>query len=116
MHGNFPAILTDEIVGVEATKLYNDANGLLDKIIAEKWLTAKGTIGFWEAGSEGDTVIIRHKASGISGKEEDIRLEFLRQQIEKAPGQPNISLADFIAPLSSPNACLLYTSPSPRDS
>jgi 5-methyltetrahydrofolate--homocysteine methyltransferase len=49
MHGNFPAILTDEIVGVEATKLYNDANALLDKIIAEKWLTAKGTIGFWEA-------------------------------------------------------------------
>ena len=94
MHGNFPAILTDEIVGVEATKLYNDANGLLDKIIAEKWLTAKGTIGFWEAGSEGDTVV-------ISDKQEEIHLEFLRQQIEKAPGQPNISLADFIAPITN---------------
>ncbi len=100
MHGNFPAILTDEIVGVEATKLYNDANGLLDKIIAEKWLTAKGTIGFWEAGSEGDSVIISRKSKVESQEQEEIRLEFLRQQIEKAPGQPNISLADFIAPVT----------------
>jgi len=53
MHGNFPEILTDKVVGVEATKLYNDANALLDKIIAEKWLTAKGSIGFWEASSSG---------------------------------------------------------------
>ena len=93
MHGNFPAILTDEIVGKEATKLYNDANKLLDKIIAEKWLTAKGTIGFWEAASDGDTVI-------VSGNEEITNLEFLRQQIQKAPGQPNISLADFIRPIT----------------
>ena len=93
MHGNFPAILTDEIVGKEATKLYNDANKLLDKIIAEKWLTAKGTIGFWEAASDGDTVI-------VSGNEKITNLEFLRQQIQKAPGQPNISLADFIRPIN----------------
>ena len=91
MHGNFPAILTDEIVGKEATKLYNDANKLLDKIIAEKWLTARGTIGFWEAASDGDTVV-------VSGNEQITNLEFLRQQIQKASGQPNISLADFIRP------------------
>ncbi len=94
MHGNFPAILTDEIVGVEATKLYNDANALLDKIIAEKWLTAKGTIGFWEANSNDDTVTVHSPQSTVN-------LEFLRQQIKKAADQPNLSLADFIAPAST---------------
>ena len=49
MHGKFPQILTDEIIGKEATKLYNDAKELLEKIIEEKWLTAKGVIGFWQA-------------------------------------------------------------------
>ena len=93
MHGNFPAILTDEIVGKEATKLFNDANSLLDNIISEKWLTAKGTIGFWEAGSDGDDLEI------IDGNKK-IRLSFLRQQIKKAPDQPNLSLADFIMPAS----------------
>ncbi len=100
MHGNFPAILTDEVVGVEATKLYNDANALLDKMIAKKWLTAKGVIGFWEAESKDDTVMVKKSESlkvSESGIEGDIiNLEFLRQQIQKAPGQPNISLADFI--------------------
>jgi 5-methyltetrahydrofolate--homocysteine methyltransferase len=94
MHGNFPAILTDEIVGKEATKLYNDANLLIDKIINEKWLTAKGTIGFWEAASMEDDIEV------INGNE-IIRLCSLRQQIKKAPDQPNLSLADFIAPKSS---------------
>lgn len=94
MHGNFPEILTDTVVGKEATKLYNDANALLDKIIAEKWLTAKGTIGFWEAASQDDDVTVVDQ-----GKE--TTLSFLRQQIKKAPGQPNLSLADFIAPASS---------------
>jgi 5-methyltetrahydrofolate--homocysteine methyltransferase len=94
MHGNFPAILTDEIVGVEATKLYNDANALLDKIVAEKWLTAKGTIGFWEAASNDDEVEVK-------SEKENVKLQFLRQQIKKAADQPNLSLADFIAPASS---------------
>ncbi|MBW0179113.1 methionine synthase [Sediminibacterium sp.] len=91
MHGNFPEILSDTIVGKEATKLYNDANALLDKIITEKWLTAKGTIGFWEAASKDDDVTVSHEGSTTT-------LSFLRQQIKKAPGQPNLSLADFIAP------------------
>ncbi len=94
MHGNFPAILTDEIVGKEATKLYNDANALLDRIIAEKWLTAKGTIGFWEAASEDDELEVKTEKGTV-------RLSHLRQQIKKAPGQPNLSLADFIAPKAS---------------
>jgi len=89
MHGNFPEILTDTIVGKEAAKLYNDANALLDKIIKEKWLTAKGTIGFWEAESNNDEVEL---------KNENVTLNFLRQQIQKGKDQPNISLADFIKP------------------
>ncbi len=94
MHGNFPEILTDSVVGKEATKLYNDANALIDKIIAEKWLTAKGTIGFWEASSEDDNVEV-NTTNGI------VTLSFLRQQIKKAADQPNLSLADFIAPKAS---------------
>ncbi|MBS1638980.1 MAG: methionine synthase [Bacteroidetes bacterium] len=93
MHGNFPAILTDEVVGKEATKLFNDVNILLDKVIAEKWLTAKGTIGFWEAASNDDTVI-------LNVEDKKVQLEFLRQQIKKAADQPNLSLADFIKPAS----------------
>ncbi len=89
MHGNFPEILTDNIVGKEAIKLFNDANALLDKIISEKWLTAKGAIGFFEASSNDDEVEL---------KNEKVKLNFLRQQIQKGKDQPNISLADFIAP------------------
>ena len=93
MHGNFPAILTDNVIGTEATKLYNDANAMLDKIIAEKWLQAKGSIGFWEASSQEDDITV--KAT------ESVELNFLRQQIQKAADQPNLSLADFIAPASA---------------
>ncbi|CAN5183600.1 hypothetical protein BH11BAC6_BH11BAC6_00810 [soil metagenome] len=95
MHGNFPDILTDKIVGKEATKLYNDANALLDKIIAEKWLTATGVIGFWEA--------VRTAPDTIEVKNQDsiIKLQSLRQQVKKAANQPNLSLSDFISPLES---------------
>lgn len=94
MRGKFPAILSDENVGAEATKLYNDANAMLDKIIAEKWLTAKGVIGFWETRRIGaDTITLLDD----QGKELT-KLEFLRQQIKKAANQPNNSLADFIKP------------------
>ncbi len=92
LHGKFPQLLTDEVIGKEATKLYKDALQLLKKIIDEKWLTAKGAIGFWEATRTGvDTVTITHQSQAV-------RLEFLRQQMKKAEGQPNLSLADFISP------------------
>ncbi len=97
MHGNFPEILKDNVVGKEATKLFNDANALLDKIIKEKWLTAKGTIGFFEASSNDDEVEL---------KNENVKLNFLRQQIQKGKDQPNISLADFIKPASTPDSRL----------
>ncbi len=92
LHGKYPAILSDELIGVEARKLLKDANQLLDQIIEEQWLTAKGAIGFWPANStSADTV-------QLSVDDEKISLEFLRQQVQKAAGQPNLSLADFIAP------------------
>ena len=92
LHGKFPQILKDAVVGVEATKLYNDAQGLLEQIVKEKWLEAKAVIGFWPAQSNGkDTVIVKGPAG-------DVHLEFLRQQIKKAADQPNMSLSDYIAP------------------
>jgi 5-methyltetrahydrofolate--homocysteine methyltransferase len=92
MHGKYPGILEDEKIGKEAKKLFDDANALLKKIIDEKWLTAKGVVGFWPATSVGaDTVAVKN------GKGE-IHLEFLRQQNKKVEGQPNFSLADFIKP------------------
>ncbi|KIC95987.1 methionine synthase [Flavihumibacter solisilvae] len=92
MGGRFPQLLEDEVIGKEATKLYNDAKELLQQIIDEKWLEAQGVIGFWEANSNGADDLKVNTGSG------DLRLSFLRQQIKKAPGQPNFSLADFVAP------------------
>ncbi|HVW60470.1 MAG TPA: methionine synthase [Puia sp.] len=94
LHGKFPQILKDEHVGAEATKLYNDARALLQQIVDEKWLRARAVIGFWPANSDGkDTVT-------VDAGDAPVRLEFLRQQVKKAADQPNISLADFIAPKS----------------
>jgi len=104
LHGKFPQILEDAKVGTEATRLYNDAQQLLATIVREKWLKPKAVIGFWPANSDGkDTVVVGQaeagRAPGAKGRE--VHLEFLRQQIKKAPGQPNISLADFIAPAAT---------------
>ncbi|HKL03309.1 MAG TPA: methionine synthase [Cryomorphaceae bacterium] len=93
LHGRFPAILSDKVVGVEANKVYKDATEMLKEIITNKWLTAKAVIGIWPANSVGDTVNVY----GNNG-EKIHTFEFMRQQVKKAPGQPNISLADFIAP------------------
>ncbi|MEY3188692.1 MAG: methionine synthase, partial [Bacteroidota bacterium] len=76
LHGNFPAILTDKVVGEVATKLYADAQKLLKQIVEEKWLTAKGAIGFWPASSHNDDVVVEN------GKEK-LSLHFLRQQAKK---------------------------------
>jgi 5-methyltetrahydrofolate--homocysteine methyltransferase len=98
MHGKFPAILTDSVIGVEATKLYNDAKKLLQQIIDEKWLSARGVVGFWEAERiQADTVEVKNQKSQQDPMEK-VKLEFLRQQVKKAAGQPNLSLADFISP------------------
>ncbi len=92
MHGKFPAILTDTVIGEEASKLYKDAQQLLKQIIEENWLTAKGVVGFWEVSKTApDSILVKHE-------NKNVHLEFLRQQIKKAEGQPNLSLADFIHP------------------
>lgn len=92
--GRFPQLLEDEVIGKEATKLYNDAQALLQKIVDEKWLNARAVAGFWPAVSTGNSIRLHTDESFYN-------LECLRQQIKKAPGQPNFSLADFIAPESA---------------
>ncbi len=91
LHGKYPAILEDEKVGVEATKLYHDAKELLQKIVSEKWLQAEAVFGIWNAKRAGDDDVVI---------EQSTKLHFLRQQIQKAEGQANVSLADFISPVA----------------
>jgi 5-methyltetrahydrofolate--homocysteine methyltransferase len=95
-HGKFPQILQDTTVGEAATSLFNDATEMLDKIIAEKWLTARAVIGFHPANAhEHDDVLIY-----ADERREDVayRLVHLRQQRSKAEGQPQSCLADYVAP------------------
>lgn len=94
MKGKYPAILSDAHVGTEATKLFNDANAMLDKIVSEGWLHAEGVIGFWNAEKTAPDTILVKDENGNTLKQ----LEHLRQQIKKAAGQPSFSLADFIKP------------------
>jgi len=99
MRGKYPDILTDKHAGAEATKLFNDANALLDKIIQEKWLTAKGVVGFWNAFKTGpDTIVLKDE-----GGKQLAQLESMRQQMKKAADQPNFSLSDFIKPAELTN-------------
>ncbi len=91
--GNYPAILSDEVVGESATNLFEDANKMLDQIIAEKWLTAKAVAGLWPCARDGDDVTIH-----LPEEEENITLSFLRQQIRKSRDRKNMCLADFIDP------------------
>ncbi|THG38464.1 methionine synthase [Sphingomonas olei] len=113
--GNFPAILDDAIVGESARSLYADAQAMLDTIIAEKWLTARGVVGLWPCHRHGDDVFVQHRHSddhrtpdGGSvpeyirvpdlnrSNEDSRRLCFLRQQVAKREGRANMCLADFI--------------------
>ncbi len=118
--GNFPAILTDEVVGESASSLYADAQAMLDTIVAEKWLTPRGVVGLWPARREGDDVVVfpsrlrEGLGEGVSadagpsdvtsppptppagGRGEEVRLPMLRQQIAKREGRANMCLADFV--------------------
>ena len=97
--GRFPQLLDDEVIGKEARKLYADANALLDTIIKERWLKARGVFGFWPANSDGrDTILVDVPANGEQ-EPKSLRLQTLRQQVKKVAGQPNFSLADFIMPI-----------------
>jgi 5-methyltetrahydrofolate--homocysteine methyltransferase len=87
--GNYPAILTDEVVGESASSLFADAQAMLEKIVSEKWLTARGVCGFWPCRREGDDVLLT---------DPETRLPFLRQQVKKSRGRASFCLADFIDP------------------
>ncbi|HEY0084604.1 MAG TPA: methionine synthase [Allosphingosinicella sp.] len=89
--GNYPAILTDDVVGESATSLFNDAQAMLDRIIAEHWLVPRATVGLWRCKREGDDVLV------LAGNDWT-RIPFLRQQVKKREGRPNMCLADFIDP------------------
>ncbi|WP_247712153.1 methionine synthase [Qipengyuania qiaonensis] len=93
LHGTYPKILDDEVVGETARQLKADADAMLDRIIGEKWLTAKGVVGFWPCARDGDDVTI-HDAEG----ETHTVLPFLRQQVKKSRDRANMCLADFIDP------------------
>ena len=114
--GNYPAILEDAVVGESARSLYADARAMLDRIVAEKWLTAKGVVGLWPCHRHDDDVWVRlghddHRSpDGASvpehiavpdmdrSDERGVRLPMLRQQIAKREGRANMCLADFIDP------------------
>ena len=96
--GRFPRVLEDELVGETATQLYADAQAMLDQIIDEQWLTARGVFGLFPANAVGDDIEVYAEES-----RSDIHavLHHLRQQTRKPPGRPNQCLSDFVAPRDS---------------
>ena len=94
LFGRYPAILSDEVVGPQATELFKDAQAMLRRIVDEKWLTAKAVFGLWPAHSVGDDVVLRFEGG-------EATLHFLRQQVDKPVERPDFCLADFIAPEDS---------------
>jgi len=114
LKGKYPKIFDDPKVGGEAKKLFDDANQLLDRIIAEKLLTARAVYGFWPANSDNDDIIL-WRAGGVSppvaandpeadasgSREELVRFPMLRQQWERKGQSEFRCLADYIAPLES---------------
>ena len=89
--GRYPAILDDAVVGVQARELFADAQKMMNQIVSEKWLTARGVIGLWPANAIGDDIVL----------ENGVTLHCIRQQADKPPGRPNLCLSDFIAPKAS---------------
>ena len=98
LHGRFPDLLKDPVIGEEATRLYADAQALLKRIVDEEHFVAKAVIGFWPANAVGDDVEIY---ADESRSRVLTTFHFLRQQNEKPAGQSNHCLADFIAPRDS---------------
>ena len=98
LHGKYPAILTDEVVGEQATNLFEDAQQMLQQIVSEKWLTAKGILGIFPANQINDDDI---EVQPTTNNQQPTTFLTLRQQSQKTAGAPNIALADFIAPKDS---------------
>ena len=112
--GKYPRIFEDEQIGEEARKLFKDANTLLDRIISEKLLTAKGVYGFWPASSEADDIVINSpdreggdlatNSPSLTVGSSGITFPMLRQQWERKGQKDFRSLADYIAPIESGKA------------
>jgi 5-methyltetrahydrofolate--homocysteine methyltransferase len=98
LRGAFPRILEDDKYGEAARHLYGDATAMLKQLIAEKWLTANGVVGFWPANSVGDDIEVY---ADDTRKKRLATLHTLRQQMAREPGRPNLALADFVAPKDS---------------
>jgi 5-methyltetrahydrofolate--homocysteine methyltransferase len=97
--GRYPAILEDEVVGKAASDLFEDAQRMLDRIIQEGLLEARGVVGFWPANTDGDDIVVYADEARDT---ELARLHTLRQQMVKAgEGQSNVAMADFIAPVGT---------------
>jgi 5-methyltetrahydrofolate--homocysteine methyltransferase len=94
LHGRYPDILTDEVVGEQARHLFDDARSMLSRILAEKKLQARGVFGIFPAHRDEDDICVLNPEN----RTEMARFITLRQQTQKAAGQPNLALADFIAP------------------
>ena len=92
LYGKYPAILTDEIVGEQATHLFEKKKKMLAQIVKEKWYTAKGILGIFPANTVNDDDV------EVVASNEVEKFLTLRQQSQKTVGAPNIALADFIAP------------------
>ncbi len=89
LHGKFPRILEDEVVGLQATQLYEDASRMLDRMERERWAEPKGVYGLYDAYRYGDDIVVSHGGS-------EVHLLTLRQQNDKAKGVPTYALADFV--------------------
>lgn len=96
LSGKYPKILDDEVIGDEAKRLFKEANAMLDKVIAEKWLEARAVVGLFPVQRQGDDV----KVLDFEEKETGFSFHFLRQQGKKGKGVPNRSLADYLHPTS----------------
>jgi 5-methyltetrahydrofolate--homocysteine methyltransferase len=98
LKGHYPEILTDAATGGAASALYRDARTLLDRIVSERLLTARGVIGFWPAASVGDDIELYSDATRRTAR---AVVHTLRQQMAKPDGRPNYALSDFVAPRES---------------
>jgi 5-methyltetrahydrofolate--homocysteine methyltransferase len=98
LYGKYPAILKDDVVGEQATSLFADAQKMLNQIVSEKWLTAKGILGIFPANTVNDDDIL---VQPTTDNQQPTTFLTLRQQSQKTAGAPNIALADFIAPKDS---------------
>ena len=98
LRGSYPKIFDDKFVGVEAKKLFDDAQGLLKRIVDEKLFTAKAVFGFWPANAVGDDIVLEVEQANKLTTNQLITIHTLRQQAEKPKGEAHYALSDFIAP------------------